>query len=157
MSAPLLIDGRPLVLRPAEIGEIIDLRWHVLRQGLARETAIFPGDDAPDTRYFAAVFDERVVGCASLVHNAFDDQDAWQLRGMATADAWRGRAVGSSLLTYAIDALSAEFRPSLLWCNARVPAMRFYQKQAWRVVSDVFEIPTAGPHVKMIRPLTPAS
>ena len=41
--------------------------------------------------------------------------------------------------------------PRLLWCNARVPAMGFYQKLAWQVVSDEFHIPTAGPHVKMVR------
>jgi len=43
--------------------------------------------------------------------------------------------------------------PRLLWCNARVPAVGFYESLGWRVVSERFEIPTAGPHVKMVRRL----
>jgi hypothetical protein len=43
-----------------------------------------------------------------------------------------------------------------LWCNARVPAANFYRKLGWQVVSEVFEIPTAGPHVRMTKALPPA-
>jgi len=32
------------------------------------------------------------------------------------------------------------------WCNARVPAVPFYAAMGWTVVSDVFDVPTAGPH-----------
>ena len=42
----------------------------------------------------------------------------------------------------------------LLWCNARTPAVGFYENMRWRVVSAPFEIPTAGPHVKMVKRLT---
>jgi hypothetical protein len=46
-------------------------------------------------------------------------------------------------------------KAGLLWCNARrtIPAAGFYQKQGWTIVSDIFEIPTAGPHVKMSKRL----
>ena len=33
----------------------------------------------------------------------------------------------------------------------RVPAERFYHRLGWKTVSEVFEIPTAGPHVRMTR------
>ena len=32
--------------------ETLDLRHVILRPGLPRETAIFPGDDAPTSRHF---------------------------------------------------------------------------------------------------------
>ena len=44
--------------------------------------------------------------------------------------------------------------PPQLWCNARTPAVGFYQRMGWAVVSDVFEIPTAGPHVRMTKRLS---
>jgi hypothetical protein len=44
--------------------------------------------------------------------------------------------------------------PLLLWCNARVPAVPFYREMGWAVVSEPFEIPTAGPHVRMVKRLT---
>ena len=38
----------------------------------------------------------------------------------------------------------------------RAPAVPFYQRAGWTVVSDVFDIPTAGPHHRMTRDLTTA-
>lgn len=40
---------------------------------------------------------------------------------------------------------------TLLWCNARVVAIPFYIADGWKIVSDVFEIQTVGPHVIMTR------
>ena len=41
----------------------------------------------------------------------------------------------------------------MLWANCRTPAAVFYSKAGWIKVSDEFEIPTAGPHFKMVRRL----
>ena len=41
----------------------------------------------------------------------------------------------------------------LFWCNARVPALAFYQRQGWQIMSEQFDIPTAGPHRKMTKRL----
>ena len=35
------------------------------------------------------------------------------------------------------------------WCNARTTAIGFYEQAGWSTATDVFDIPTAGPHVKM--------
>jgi GNAT superfamily N-acetyltransferase len=61
--------------------------------------------------------------------------------------------VGQELMRRAEEAAAAEGNAGWLWCNARTPAAAFYQKQGWTVVSEVFEIPTAGPHVKMSKKL----
>jgi hypothetical protein len=37
------------------------------------------------------------------------------------------------------------------WCNARVVALAFYRAQGWIVISDEYDIPTAGPHRRMLR------
>ncbi len=42
-------------------------------------------------------------------------------------------------------------RSVLVWCNARVVAVPFYAKQGWEIVSEVFDIPTVGPHRAMLR------
>src|SRR6476659_7490704 len=56
------IGGNQVVCRPATWDEIIDLRHAVLRQGLAREEAIFKGDDAPTSRHCGAFCDGVAVG-----------------------------------------------------------------------------------------------
>ena len=66
---------------------------------------------------------------------------------MATRADFVRRGVGAALLIFAVDAL----RPApLLWCNARIGAVPFYRRLGWRVVSDVFDVPTVGPHVRMV-------
>jgi GNAT superfamily N-acetyltransferase len=143
-------------VRPATLNEIVDLRYDVLRAGLPREAAIFEGDSDPTSRHYGAFVegDEtgfRNIGCATLHLNRWLDEPAWQLRGMATAPDFRNAGVGSELLSYVEADLLATHPVHLLWCNARVPAIRFYQRMGWQTVSEEFEIPTAGPHVRMVR------
>lgn len=139
--------------RRAELTELVDLRHVVLRQGLPREAAVFDGDERPDTRHYGAFRDGRAVCCATLHASTWEGRPAWQLRGMATADGFRGRGIGRDILRLLEADLLRPGSVRLLWCNARVPAVGFYRGMGWRVVSDVFEIPTAGPHVKMVKEL----
>ena len=140
-------------LRRVHAGDVIDLRHAILRAGLARETAVFPGDDDPVTRHYGAFEEDRLIGCVTLHPSTWRENPAWQLRGMAVDNTLQTRGVGKAL----IDFLEADIRDShtlQMWCNARVPAAKFYEKMGWRIVSEVFEIPTAGPHVKMTKRLT---
>ena len=131
------------------------LRHRVLRAGLPPETARFEGDEAQTTRHYAAVADVgEVVGCATLVASTWEGEPAWQLRGMAVADGWRGRGVGAAIVAaMESDVASDANAPRQLWCNARVPAIPFYLRQGWVVASEEFHIPTAGPHRRMTKRL----
>ena len=145
----------PITIRRGSTEDVIDLRHAVLRAGLPRETAIFEGDDAPGARHVVAVSaaDGRVVGCATVHPSTWDGSPAWQLRGMATDPSVRSTGIGRAMLLYLERLLMTESEVRQLWCNARTPARGFYERLGWRVVSDVFEIPTAGPHVRMTKRL----
>lgn len=151
----LHINGTPLVLRPCRADEVIDVRHAVLRQGLPRRAAVFEGDDAPTSRHYAALVDGVAVCCATLHAVPWEGEPAWQLRGMASAPEFRGKGVGRELMALIeSDLLSGgPAVPRLLWCNARVPALGFYQGLGWRIASEEFEIPTAGPHFRMLKRL----
>jgi GNAT superfamily N-acetyltransferase len=139
-----------IVVRAAELQEIVDLRHTVLRHGLPRGEAIFAGDDAPASRHYGAFRDEVAVGCATLHASEWQGEPAWQLRGMATSPELRRQGLGKLIL----EEMEAELGPgALLWCNAREPYVGIYQAMGWHVVSEQFEIPTAGPHVKMVKRL----
>jgi predicted GNAT family N-acyltransferase len=144
---------RELVIRPAQASELIDLRHAVLRARLPRESAIFAGDELPTTRHFVATVDGRIVGCVTLLLNEWNDEPAWQLRGMAVEPGMQGSGIGAKLLAAAEES-TVSSPTQLLWCNARVPASKFYQKRGWELVSEQFDIPTAGPHVKMLKRIT---
>jgi len=147
-------------IRLVEVAKILDLRHRILRAGLPPESARFEGDEALETLHWAAyVLDAsggtegHAVGCLSLMLNSFQAEPAWQVRGMAVDGAHQDRGLGRELLMRAEQTAAAAGKAGLLWCNARVPAAGFYQKQGWTIVSEVFEFPTAGPHVKMSKPL----
>jgi len=69
----------------------------------------------------------------------------YRLRGMATHPEWRGRGIGSQLLTAAMAYLTERYA-DYLWCNARRVAYDFYLHLGFDFVSDEFEIPGIGPH-----------
>jgi GNAT superfamily N-acetyltransferase len=150
----LEVEGVPLDLRRARVEELIDLRHDVLRHGLPRESAMFEGDAAPTTRHYGAFDGGTAVGCATLMLNQWEGEPAWQVRGMATDARFRSRGLGAALLRMAEAEVVEERSPvRLLWCNARVPAIRFYEKLGWAVRCEPFDIPTAGPHVRMTKRL----
>ena len=139
-------------VRVGTADEVIDIRHAVLRDGLPRDTAMFPGDDHADALHVVAVAaDGGVVGCATVHPGTWEGQPAWQLRGMATDAAVRGSGVGRAMLEAIVDAVRQASPARVMWCNARAPAVGFYERNGWEVVSEVFEIPHAGPHVKMVR------
>jgi GNAT superfamily N-acetyltransferase len=141
-------------VRLATIAQIIDLRWQTLRAGLPREMADFPGDEEPQTRHVAAIDGlGKVVGCASFMQRPWQDRPAWQLRGMAVAERLQGRGIGARMLAFAEQVLATDGYSNQLWCNARTPATRFYERQGWKRVGDEFVVETAGPHYKMIKSL----
>jgi predicted GNAT family N-acyltransferase len=144
-----------VIIRQARTEEVIDLRHAILRTGLPRELAYFDGDEEATTHHVVAELDRKVVGCATVLQRPWNGVPAWQVRGMAVAPEIRGGGIGAMLLHELERIVERDANHSLqLWCNARVPARRFYEQHGWVVASDEFEIQHAGPHVKMVKRLT---
>lgn len=142
----------PPVIRPITAAASHALRLPILRTGLPAESAIFPGDDAPDTLHLGAFRHDALVGIATLMRTPLPERlivtNAWQLRGMATLPAVRGHGFGSALLRACLEHARTS-GGALLWCNARLPAVPFYLKHGLQQTGEPFEIPTAGPHLRL--------
>jgi GNAT superfamily N-acetyltransferase len=138
-------------VRRADVEEIIDLRWRILRAGLPRETAYFDGDRDETTRHWVAVRDGRIVGCVTILRRPWDQKAAWQLRGMAVEPQLQRCGIGRELIDEVERTVRSEDHSLQLWCNARTPATPFYRKLGWQVAGEKFVIPTAGPHFKMTK------
>jgi predicted GNAT family N-acyltransferase len=141
--------------RQATLEEIYELRFAVLRPGQAVEKVHFAGDDAaaPATYHFGAFAGERNVACLTLLVGEWEGERAYQLRGMAVAGEFRSQGVGARLMQEAEWTVIKQTDVRLWWCNARVGALRFYQRNGWQAVSEVFHIPGVGDHRKMVRRL----
>lgn len=129
------------------------LRHKVLRPRQAPEELVYPGDADEDSLHVGAFVDGGMVGVASVVRRPMageSAQGAWQLRGMATLPDFRGRGLGAALLRACISHV-ARRGGSVIWCNARTPAVAFYRKLGFEARGAEFEIPVSGPHFVMLR------
>jgi GNAT superfamily N-acetyltransferase len=140
-----------IIVARVPIERILDLRHRILRAGMPREAAQFEGDIEPDAIHLAALDGwDIVVGCCTLIRRPWMNNPAIQLRGMAVDDGLQGLGVGR-LIMHAVHETAIDTPELPLWCNARKTAVGFYEKFDWQVASAEFEIPSAGPHFKMIR------
>ncbi len=117
------------------------------------EEARYAVDRCPGTAHFCAEDESgHVVSVASLLKEPPawqpDVAGGWHLRGMATAAEWRGRGAGSAVLA-AIFAYVAASGGGLLWCNARLGAVKFYQRAGLATTGEPWEEPVIGPHIAM--------
>jgi GNAT superfamily N-acetyltransferase len=67
---------------------------------------------------------------------------------MATAEDRRNEGVGAAVLQAVIEHVRQR-GGGLLWCNARMPAVAFYQKAGFRTRGESWTDPVIGPHVAM--------
>jgi predicted GNAT family N-acyltransferase len=128
------------------------LRQAVLRPHQRLEDQVFPGDDLPGAAHFAAFGDDgAVVGVASISpepHPRGPAPGDWRVRGMATTPSARGTGAGGRLLAACLDhARTHDARR--VWCNARTPAVGFYERAGFTAEGDEFELPGIGPHFLM--------
>ena len=115
----------------------------------------FEGDDDEDISFHLGAFiDGKLVSVASFFYERnplFPDQHQYQLRGMATLPEFQNRGLSRELLTMAFPIIKQNFC-SLLWCNARLSAVGFYEKVGFQKLNDnVFDIPEIGKHLLMFK------
>jgi N-acetylglutamate synthase-like GNAT family acetyltransferase len=136
-------------VREVKVAEIINLRHRILRAGLPRSTAVFSGDDDAAAIHLAAFDGDDLIGCVTL-HRKEDG--SYQLRGMAV-DTQRQRGGVGRMLLIESERRAVAGGARTIWANCRTPAVPFYEKFGWKIVSDEFVIETAEPHFKMAKSL----
>jgi ribosomal protein S18 acetylase RimI-like enzyme len=114
-------------------------------------------DDAPYTLHLAARIDGgassgQIVGVVRFHPRDCpwrDTEGSWQLRGMATDPRVRGLGAGRALVAEGLTRLSAR-NAQLVWCDARKPAVGFYEKCGFTAVTEEYDLRPVGLHRGMI-------
>jgi GNAT superfamily N-acetyltransferase len=73
---------------------------------------------------------------------------------MATTEHLRGRGIGARLIDRVL-AHVASHRGGLVWCFARIPALRFYSRAGFVTRGQPWVDPDLGPHVAMWQHVDP--
>ena len=130
------------------VDEVLPLRNKVLREGkLTNEQCRYTTDSLTGAFHLGYFINGALVCVASFhpqSHGSFLGE-GYQLRGMATAEEFRGRGIGNQLLNFGIVYLRGQ-KVNYLWCNARKKALPFYLNMGFEIISDEFELPGIGPH-----------
>lgn len=142
-----------ITVRQVPATAVYPLRHSVLRSNQDFSECAFPGDDDAETVHFAACTEDAVVGIASVYRQpppTGEADGAWRLRGMATEPDLRGKGIGGELLRACIAHVESK-SGKLVWCNARTPAVPFYERFGFYCIGEEFELPQIGPHYLMMK------
>ena len=136
------------MIRFIQADDVLAIRNEVLREGrLTSSECRFPNDDAEGT-FHLGYFDKDQLVCVASFHpqnyNEYNGK-AYQLRGMATREEFRGKGIGNQLVNFAIVYMRGQ-KVNYIWCNARKKAVRFYQGLGFEIISGEFDVHGIGPH-----------
>ena len=129
------------------------LRLLVLRPGGVIEDTHFANDRLEGSFHLGVVLDDAIICVGSFYPEKHQFLKGWKqfrLRGMATHPDHQNKGVGERLMRFAMEHLQAQMA-DLLWCNARIKAVPFYERLGLRVDGDPLEIPGIGTHYLMWR------
>ena len=135
--------------------DVIDLRHEILRSGQPRSSCYYPEDSFKYTIHYAASVADQIIGCASIYkesHPDFTMRQSWRIRGMAVKETLQGQNIGTQILETCINH-AIKMKGDVIWCNARIDAVKFYKKCGFKIIGDEFEIPNIGPHYLMAKNL----
>lgn len=133
------------------VDELLPIRNEVLREGrLTPDECRFPSDKIEGAFHLGYYVDDELACVASFHPQNYGEfaGKAYQLRGMATTEKYRGKGYGNQLVNFAIVYLRGQ-KTNYVWCNARKAAVKFYKGLGFEIISDEFEVPNIGPHYVM--------
>ncbi|GAB4152152.1 MAG: GNAT family N-acetyltransferase [Planctomycetota bacterium] len=140
-------------LETVGLEEIIELRYELLIKPTTYPHREFDGDHDPTTLHFRAVLNGRTVSCASCMQSNWEGSPASQLRGMATVPELRSLGLGGALLKFCEECAAAFHQSEVMWCNAQLPAKRFYARHGYSEAGKEFTVEGVGPHIRMFKRL----
>ena len=108
------------------------IRQEVMYPGKPIETVKLPDD--PQGLHFGLYLEGKLTSILSL----FEHGDHVQLRKFATLTEQQRKGYGKQLLQYAID-FTTNTDACILWCNARVNALPFYEAFGFKASGPTWE------------------
>jgi len=127
------------------------LRHKMLRQGKNYSTTSYKRDNEKNTFHLGVTVEDKIVSCATFYPQETNKnryKNAYRLRGMATDSSYLRKGYGRQIMHEAFQILKSK-ECDLLWCNARLKAVPFYQSVGFQEVGELFDISDIGPHYYM--------
>jgi len=133
--------------------KIRPLRHSELRKGQDYSTTSYLKDYEDGTFHMACIVDDEIVTCATFYAEKsmkVKSNNAYRLRGMATDSNFQRKGYARNLMIESFKELK-ERDCDMLWCNARLVAVSFYESLGFKIKGDLFDIAEIGPHYYMYK------
>ncbi len=140
-------------IRKITATETYPLRHKILRQNEPIEKCVYPYDTADSTVHFGLFENNVLIGIISVFETSkdvFTVKKQFQIRGMAILENQQKKGYGAALVQHAISHLQKE-NNFLIWFNARIIALGFYEKLGFEKIGTEFEIVPIGMHYIMYK------
>ena len=142
-------------VRQISANDTYHIRGQMLRPGRDLSECVFKGDESDQTLHLGAFVEKKLVSIASFYFNqsqSFEAPNQFQLRGMATLPEFQNQGLSRELLKFGFPLIKRNFC-DLVWCNARISAVGFYETVGFKTIGDTFDIPDVGTHQLMYKEL----
>jgi len=133
--------------------ETYPLRLLVLRPNGSLKDVQWPHDNDEGAFHLGASNGAGLIGVGTFYpekHKGLKGPRPFRLRGMATHPDHRGRGAGGMIVRQAMEELRKR-DSTLVWCNARIKAVPFYEREGFEAHGEAFELPGIGMHYVMWR------
>ena len=140
-------------IKKIDAEEIRSLRHSELRKGQDFIETSYLKDHDRSTFHMACIIDNRAVSCATFYPEKSiktQSRNAYRLRGMVTDINFQRKGYASELMKESFKELKKR-QCDMLWCNARLVAIDFYNSVEFKVAGDLFDIEGIGPHYYMYK------
>ena len=140
-----------IIIKEISAEQTFPIRKEVLRKNIALPHE-FDGDFDNNSIHLGAFKNDILIGVSSFMKNSntLFKGNQYQLRGMATLKEYQGLGVGKSMVLK-IEELLTIIGIDLVWCNARIVAVGFYEKLGYQTIGDPFEVEYIGIHYVMFK------
>ena len=128
-----------------------DIRKKVLWPHIKDGNYSISVDRNPDTFHLGTFIGKRLISIGTFIKEnnpKFNCDLQYRLRAMATDKNYRVRGAGRSLFLKAIKILKIK-KIKILWCDARIVAVPFYEILKMKSLGEAYEIVNIGPHKTM--------
>ena len=140
-------------VKKVDAEKIRPLRHSELRKGQDFSTTSYLKDNEKDTFHIACIANKKVVTCATFYperSTKIKSYNAYRLRGMATASNFQRKGYATGLMIESFKELK-EKKCDLLWSNARLVAVNFYESLEFKIIGNMFDIEGIGHHYYMYK------
>ena len=144
-----------IIVKQIQAKDCYQIRQQILWQHKNIDDCGIDIDEQEGAFHLGGFLNDKLVCIGSFFkqkNTQFSEKNQYRLRAMATLASAQKHGVAKALLNFAFEKL-INLNQEILWCDARLVAIGFYEKIGFTKQGEMYEIPLIGHHFLMCKSL----